>query len=124
LLTAPDHTFETFLTGIIHDYFVSQTYFEARGDWPFGERSHGDAGVMESFADLLDVDNDATIVLEHLRLLSMNKVKGHNPCPCGSGRKLRDCHRDKVEELKKRIPLPVARRMLNRVAPKKHKVSA
>jgi hypothetical protein len=119
LLTAPDHTFETFLTGLLHDYFVGQTYFDATGEWPFGERSHGDAGVLESFAELLGVENDPTIVVEHLRLLSMNEVKGHNPCPCGSGRKLRQCHWDKLEELKKRIPSAMARRMLNRIGPKK-----
>jgi hypothetical protein len=68
LLTAPDLTFETFLTGIMHDYFVSQTFFEAKGEWPFGERLHGDAGVLESFADLLGVENDTMIVVEHLRL--------------------------------------------------------
>ena len=124
LLTAPDHTFETFLTGVMHDYFVSQTYFEARGEWPFGERSHGKAGVLESFAELLDVENDVTIVVEHLSLLSMNVAKGHHPCPCGSGRRLRRCQRDKVDELKKRIPSAMARRMLDSVALKMRKDSA
>jgi hypothetical protein len=124
LLTAPDHTFETFLTGVLHDYLVSQTYFEARGEWPFGQRSHGYAGILESFAELMDVENDATVVIEHLRLLSMNELKGHHPCPCGSGRKLRQCHRNKADELKKQIPSAFARRMLNRIAPKKNKHAA
>ena len=119
LLTAPDLTFGTFLTGVMHDYFVSQTYFDAKGEWPFGVRPHGDAGVLESFADLLQVENDATIVVEHLKLLSMNEIKGHHPCPCGSGTKLRQCHREKVAELRKRITPAFARRMLNRIAPKK-----
>lgn len=35
LLTAPDHRFETFLTGPMHDYFVSQTHFEVNGSWPY-----------------------------------------------------------------------------------------
>ncbi|MCP3055058.1 SEC-C metal-binding domain-containing protein [Aurantimonas marianensis] len=115
LITASDHTFEAFMTGVMHDYFVSQTYFEAKGEWPFGERSHGDAGVVESFADLLGVGNDKAIIVEYLRLMSWKHVKGHASCPCGSGRRLRQCHRDKVDQLKKRIPLALARRMFNRV---------
>ncbi len=59
-----------------------------------------------------------------LRLLSMNEVKGHHPCPCGSGKALRQCHRDEVDELKKRIPSFMARRMLNRVAPKNYRDAA
>jgi hypothetical protein len=54
----------------------------------------------------------------------MNKLKGHNPCPCGSGRKLRQYHRDKMEELKKRITSAFARRMLNRIILKKHRKMA
>lgn len=119
LLTAPDRSFETFLTGIMHDYFVSQSYYEANDVWPFGERSHGDAGVRESYADLLGIANDPVIIVDHLRILSMNDVKGHHPCPCGSGQKLRHCHRNKVDGLKDRIPLDVARRMFERLSPKK-----
>jgi len=118
LLTTPDQTFETFLTGAMHDYFVSQTYFEVKGKWPFGERPHGMAGVLESFAELLGVENDTVIIADHLRLLTRNTVKGHVRCPCGSGRKLRQCHRGKVEELKQRINPAMAKRMLDRVVSK------
>jgi hypothetical protein len=119
LLTAPDHTFGTFLTGLLHDYFVSQTYFTHKREWPFGQRSHDIVGVYESFADLLGIENDATIIIEHLRLLSMDEAKGHHPCPCNSGKRLRHCHRNKVDELKERVPSAMARRMLNRLVPKK-----
>lgn len=53
ILTTPEHTFEAFITGIMHDYFVSQTYFELKGEWPFGERSHGNEGILESFSYVL-----------------------------------------------------------------------
>ena len=115
LVTAPEHTFDAFITGVLHDYFLSQTHFEIRGEWPFGERSHGKAGILEGFAELLDIDIDAGAIAEYLRLLSMNQVKGHHSCPCGSGKPLRRCHRSKVDELKKRISAAMARRMLNRI---------
>jgi len=45
----------------MHDYFVSQTYYETNGEWPFGERSHDGLGVLESYADLMGLDRDVTI---------------------------------------------------------------
>ncbi len=118
LLTAPDHTFLTYLSGWLHDYFVSQTSFEAKGEWPYGERSHGDEGVNESYAELLEVPNDATVISDYLRLLARSIAKGHTPCPCGSGKILRKCHRDSVAQLRARIVPAMATRMLDRVSQK------
>ena len=119
LLTTPDHRFETFLNGIMHDYFVSQTYYEAKGEWPFGERSHGALGVLESYADLLGLAPGAKIVADYLDLLSRQKIKGHAWCPCGSGKRLRQCHSDELRELSSRISPAMAKRMHQTIAPKK-----
>lgn len=124
LLTAPNHSFEIFLTGILHDYFVGQAHFEAVEHWPFGQRSHGDAGFVESFSDILNTRADTKTVIEHLELLSMNEIKGHHLCPCGSGRKLRQCHRTWLEELKQKIPADIARRMLKRISTGEHRERA
>ncbi|CAO4147736.1 hypothetical protein LPLAFNJD_LOCUS2519 [Methylorubrum aminovorans] len=115
LLTAPERTFAALLTGVMHDYFVSQSYFESTGEWPFGERSHGNAGVLESYSDLLGVPRDTSTVHRYLRLLSMTRVRGHHFCPCGSGDKLRQCHSVEIETLTKRIPPALAQRMLKRI---------
>ena len=115
LLTAADHSFEIFLTGWLHDYFVSQSWFEARGEWPYGQRPHGKAGVVESYAYLLGVAPDARVIAEHLRLLARAKAKGHALCPCGSGLRLRKCHMDGIQKLSKRIYPTMAKRMLARI---------
>lgn len=115
LLTSPNHRFETFLTGPMHDYFLSQSHFEATGEWPFGERSHGKQGVLESYADLLQLPCEEGLVASYLRILSRTHLKGHTPCPCGSGKKLRNCHRSEFEELKQRIPAFIAKRMYQRI---------
>lgn len=119
LLTAPDHRFETFLTGPMHDYFVSQTYYEAHGVWPFGERSHGILGITESYADLLGIAPDKKIIADYLHLLSRQTIKGHARCPCGSGRRLRQCHSDDLQRLSREIPPFMAKRMYRTVAPRK-----
>jgi hypothetical protein len=112
LLTTPNHRFETFLTGPMHDYFASQTYFEVKGVWPFGERSHGMLGVVEAYSDLLKVAPDAEIITAYLNLLSLRQIKGHQLCPCGSGRRLRHCHRDDLSKLTSKISPLMAKRML------------
>ncbi|MQA92470.1 MAG: hypothetical protein GEU90_19960 [Gemmatimonas sp.] len=39
-----------------------------------------------------------------LALVSSDRVKGHWICPCGSGRKLRHCHREQVDQVRDRLP--------------------
>lgn len=116
LLTESNHGFETYLTGWLHDYFVSQSWFEAKSEWPYGQRSHGKAGIVESYAYLLEVDSDAKVIADHLKLLSQEKIKGHSLCPCGSGLRLRKCHRDSIQQLSNRIWPTMAKRMLDRIA--------
>jgi len=117
LLTTPDHRFEAFLNGLMHDYFVSQTYFDVNGDWPFGEKSHGIPGLLESYADILGIAPDAEIIAHYLRLLSRPQIKGHVTCPCGSGKRLRKCHGNDLRGLASKIPNGVARQMLVKLKP-------
>lgn len=116
LLTAQDHRFETFLTGPMHDYFVSQTYYEVHGQWPFGERSHGRRGIVEAYSDLLGVAPDEKVITEYLHLLSRQIIKGHALCPCGSRRRLRNCHCGDLQRLKQKIPPEMAKRMHRTIA--------
>jgi hypothetical protein len=105
-------TIKIFLAVIMHDYFVSQTYFDLKGVWPFGERSHGLAGVIESYADLLGVQNNVAVVSSHFRLLSQKQIKGHARCPCGSGKRVRNCHKEELDILKQRLDPLDAKHML------------
>jgi len=111
----PDPSFANFLTGVMHDYFVSQTYFETRNEWPYGERSHDSPGVVESFSELLGVEPDFEVIENYLHALSMGKFKGHNDCPCGSGERIRKCHREQMNQLSKKILKETALAMLERL---------
>lgn len=117
LLTALDHRFETFLTGPMHDYFVSQTYYEVHGEWPYGERSHGKPGVLEAYSNILGITSNEKIIADYLHLLSRQTIKGHALCPCGSGRRLRNCHGEDLKRLKQKIPPGMAKRMQSTIAP-------
>lgn len=119
LIKAPDHRFATFLTGPMQDYFFSQTYYETNGVWPYGERSHGKLGVLEAYGDLLGLPSDEKTISAYLRLLSRKAIKGHSLCPCGSGRRLRNCHGDDIEQLRRIIPPAIAKRMYQTIVPTK-----
>jgi hypothetical protein len=82
--------------------------------WPFGERSHGREGLVETYAELLCLDDPGTVPA-YLDCLRKKELKGHFDCPCGSNKRLRDCHRDQLQELRKRIPVHLAQRAYDRL---------
>lgn len=104
-----------FLRGPVHAFFLSQHVFEKTGAWPFGARSHGVEGIAEAYAEELG-SADLDLVCRYLDVLRKPEVKGHWPCPCGSGRKLRDCHQDQVQALRAKISPRVATDSWQRVS--------
>lgn len=95
VLTAPDKTFLSFLRIPVRNFFLSQSIFEKTGNWPFGERSHGNAGKIEFYKDFFAAEDENEVRLCFLCLLHP-KMKGHWPCPCGSLQKFRNCHGQKT----------------------------
>ncbi|MCP5366711.1 MAG: SEC-C domain-containing protein [Hyphomicrobiales bacterium] len=115
LVCAADHSFAAYMNGPLHEFFLGQYWFEKTGKWPFGERTHGAKGLEEAYADALGIHHKKKDLIYHLRMLSQDWPKGHWPCPCGSGKKLRDCHRDKMMGLHNKVPPGIARQMLSRL---------
>ena len=96
-----------FLSKLVVPYFVAQSYFDAHEHWPAtGQRSHGRAGIIESYRELLSSLGSVNERTVHDTIKLMARVsppKGHDPCPCGSGRKLRKCHRELFWKLHNQI---------------------
>lgn len=119
LATANDTCVAAYLVGPLREYFLGQFWFEKTGNWPFGERAHGMAGMEEAYADALGIANRRKDILYHLRVLRMPRPKGHWPCPCGSGRQLRKCHAAEIWSLHHRLQPHLAHAMLVRLHPRK-----
>ena len=92
-----------FLRGPVRNYFLGQSLVEAGQPWPFGERAHGFAGIVEFYAPLLGT-SDPTRVRAFLRLLAQEALQDEMACPCESGQPVGECHRAVVLELRARIP--------------------
>jgi hypothetical protein len=114
LASAKDRSFSAYINGPLREYFFGQYWFEQKGEWPFGERAHGGKGLEEAYAEALGIPNRKRDLHYHLRLLSKEWPKGHWRCPCGNGKRLRNCHRQKLWALHERIPPQIAKAMLRR----------
>jgi len=85
-------TIQDFFEKLIEPYLYWVSYYKKYKQSPWNDYAHGELGHLELYAE-------GGITLEELkkcitieRLLSFKKYKGHHLCPCGSCKKLRDCH--------------------------------
>ena len=106
-------TLVEFMNGPLRAHLAGQALV-ARGEpWPAGEWSHGARGALEFYAGILGIP-DPSIVARFIEILAKGNVKGHWDCPCGSGKRLRNCHASLIFELRNRIPPTVPRRLLKK----------
>jgi hypothetical protein len=83
------HFIQTFLPSFL--YAVS--FFKKYGVKPaYGERKHGTLGLIESFKERYNTNDPRMLCLFLLMVCHEREYRGHSPCPCGSGKKFRDCH--------------------------------
>lgn len=84
-----------FLENLIAPFLAWQAYYDVHQEPPpWGQRSHFAKGILEFYAELFGMQPDASVV-NFIRLLARkNRPKGHESCPCHSGKRLRNCHRD------------------------------
>ena len=74
---------------IPHLYLYS--YKSKYGSLPYGELSHGWLGILEYYQDVFNVV-DERIILRLLKVIVDDNYQAHSRCPCGSRKRLRDCH--------------------------------
>lgn len=103
-----------FLDGPVRNFFLGQSLVELGDPWPFGQWGHGAEGIRQYYAETLGTD-DTRMITGYLDCLSKKKIKGHWPCPCRSGKRLRDCHLSLVHDLAIKVPRQVAADSLDRL---------
>lgn len=97
-------TIVDFLDNLVAPFLAWQTYYDVyKKSPPWGERSHSAHGIIEYYAELLGRSADSSVVGFMKLLARKNSPKGHERCPCNSGKRLRDCHRDLLHEARERV---------------------
>lgn len=92
-----------FLNGPVHSFFIGHAIHERTGKWEFGQRSHGAAGILESYGELLG-SSDGLRIGRYLEALSRRKLRPRSPCPCGSGKAIHACHMRQLADLRGKVP--------------------
>lgn len=95
-------SFRQFLDGPIRTWFLGQIEVAAGRPWPFGEWAHGHEGLAQYYEGIFCTESlDRAIAFTEC--LVPKKIKGHVPCPCGSGERLARCHWALVKRYRSRI---------------------
>jgi len=81
-----------FVNRLVIPFLYGYAFFEKNGRHPFGEAAHGSEGILRYYVDTLGL-RDEVAVLSVICYLWEYGYRGHHDCPCGSGRKVRACHR-------------------------------
>ena len=92
------HTIIEWIKEYVETYFISYIYYKKYGVFPFGEHSHGEIGTYEFIKKHYKMDNLNEAKSIYLYVCTQ-KYRGHLDCPCGSGKKLRNCHGNIILEI-------------------------
>ena len=98
LIFERDPCLRGFVTNLVVPFCYGYCYWERHDVHPFGEREHGGAGIARFYMDRFGLTGEVQ-ALEVVLHLFQHGYRGHHDCPCGSRRKLRDCHRTSMREL-------------------------
>ena len=88
-----------FLTKFLDTYLCGFLYYRKHKRLPFGEHRHGGLGLLDYYCELFET-RDIKVAFALLDCLVNRKLKGHIQCPCQSGMRYRNCHRQTINELK------------------------
>jgi len=87
-----------FVNKLVIPYLFGYCHWKIYGAHPFEESEHGTEGIVRHYLDTLGLA-DEVAALTVVSFLYEHGYRGHHPCPCGSGEKLRKCHGNALRHL-------------------------
>lgn len=92
LLKTQITSLNSFVKEIVVPYFQNNSFFEINGHYNGEEYSHSKMGIIESYRDILQTNNDLQIAKLIYNRINHEKLKIHDPCYCGSGQSIKKCN--------------------------------
>ena len=80
-----------FVNNLVVPFLYGYCYSKKHGEHPFGEQKHGAEGILQHYVEVLGLDSK-DVAASVVCYLYEHGYRGHHPCPCGSGRVVRECH--------------------------------
>lgn len=97
----------------IYNFFLSQYYFELSGNWCFGEYEHSGDGLIAAYSNILACEPDFIVVADFLILAASEVIHLNEKCPCGSLKRLTDCHGPQLDVIRKCVSYRGRKRLLS-----------
>lgn len=85
-------TFENYIINLVIPFLYASVYKIKNGYYPWGEQKHEGMGLLEDYMAFFHLSDEQKTKSFLLQLVSHKNMKGHHLCPCGSGKKFRNCH--------------------------------
>jgi len=104
LIFSKNPTLENYIKNLVNPYLLCWLWYEKFNEMPWGERQHGPVGIIESYQDLLKLNNPEQ-TLHFLKILFFNEIDSRGYCPCGSGLSFRKCHKTAITKVTNRLPM-------------------
>ena len=109
LMFKENPTIRHFIKELLEPYLYHHSYWKKHdGEMPFGQRSHYGEGILEHYSEYFGVE-DREAVMDFLELLGKRDFKQSMPCPCGSKKKIKKCHRKKFLNIYNNVPVKIIR---------------
>lgn len=95
---------EAFFEFLLDPYLYRFSYLRKHSNEPYPARGLGLLGQDQWLKEYFKT-NDTFAVLNILRYIIEYGYHRQNECPCGSGMKIRNCHKDQIREIKECVPM-------------------
>jgi hypothetical protein len=92
-------TLDGFIEFLLIPFFWSFCYYTKNGIMADGERSHGRKGIIESYQEIFNT-NSTSVINKFLELIAEKNYDRHMICPCGSKKKIMNCHGQIILQMK------------------------
>lgn len=84
-------TVKEFVEKILDPFLYSVTYRLIHGIYPYGDLAHGEAGLIDDYQHLFNVDGNDAVVKVLIALGKRKRVANKLECPCGCRRRIGNC---------------------------------
>lgn len=96
-------TLENYIKSLLNPYLLGWLWYLRFNEMPWGDRSHGRLGLLESYQELFNITNKQfflNFICKYIR----NELFQRKECPCGSGLPFKKCHRNLIIRLENCLP--------------------
>ncbi len=103
LIFQNNRSIENFFEKILIHYFYRYSFIKKYNKEPFEDYSHGTKGKIEFYRKHFKTENIDIIKIMLINILR-KKYSKNKKCICGSNKKLRKCHGNRVKSIIKKVP--------------------